>query len=68
MNTDHIERIHEYCDDIVCLYTDNDPYVPYEKEKEFADLVSDRRELIKGGGHLNAETGYVKFDELLKYL
>lgn len=68
MYTDHIERIHEYCDDIVCLYTDNDPYVPYEKEKEFADLVSDRRELIKGGGHLNAETGYVKFNELLKYL
>ena len=68
MYTENIERIHEFCDDIICLYSDNDPYVPYEKEKEFADLVSDRREVIKGGGHLNAETGYTKFTELLKYL
>ena len=68
MYTEDLSRIHEFCDDIVCLYSDNDPYVPYEKEKEFADIVSDRREVIKGGGHLNAETGYTKFNELLKYL
>lgn len=68
MYTENIERVHEFCDDIVCLYSDNDPYVPYEKEKEFADRVSDRREIIKGGGHLNAETGYTRFNELLKYL
>lgn len=68
MYTENLSRIHEFCDDIVCLYSDNDPYVPYEKEKEFADIVSDRREVIKGGGHLNAETGYTKFNELLKYL
>ena len=68
MYTDDIAKIHEYCDDIVCFYSDNDPYVPYEKEKEFADIVSDRREVIIGGGHLNAETGYTKFNDLLKYL
>ena len=68
MYTENLSMIHEYCDDIVCFYSDNDPYVPYEKEKEFADIVSDRREVIIGGGHLNAETGYTKFEDILKYL
>ena len=27
------------CDDIICLYSDNDPYVTYEKEKEFVDTI-----------------------------
>ena len=43
-------------------------YILKTHEKEFADIVSDRREVIKGGGHQNAETGYTKFNELLKYL
>lgn len=60
--------IKNYCDDIVCFYSDNDPYVKYEAEKEFADTITNKQIIIKDGGHLNSESGYTEFEELLKYL
>lgn len=55
-----------YCSDIVCYYSDNDPYVKFEVEKEFADSLSNKQYIIKNGGHINSETGYTKFEEILK--
>lgn len=63
-----IERIHDYCDNIICFYSDNDPYVKYEVEKDFASKIADKEIIIPGGGHLNSESGYEKFKELLEYL
>lgn len=57
-----------YCNDIVCFFTDNDPYVKQEAEKEFADTITDKQIMISGGGHLNAEFGYEELKELLNYL
>lgn len=68
MYFEDIERIHDYCDNIICLYSDNDPYVKYEAEKDFASRVADKEIIIPGGGHLNFESGYEKFEELLKYI
>lgn len=68
MYFDKLSDIKKYCDNIICLYTDNDPYVKYEKEKEFADAITKNQILINGGGHLNAESGYNEFPDLLKYL
>lgn len=67
MYFDNIERIHNYCDNIICLYTKNDPYVKYDVAKDFADKVGDKQILIENGGHLNSEAGYTEFEELLKY-
>ena len=63
-----LEDIKNYCDDIVCYYSDNDPYVKYEVEKEFADTVATKQVIISDGGHLNSESGYSEFQELLQYL
>lgn len=68
MYLDNLEEIKKYCDDIICLYSDNDPYVKYEAEKEFADTITNNQILISGGGHLNSESGYTEFKELLEYL
>lgn len=68
MYSDNLEDIKNYCNDIVCYYTENDPYVKYEVEKEFANKIATEIVVIKDGGHLNAESGYTEFDELLKYL
>lgn len=68
MYLEDIERIHDYCDNIICFYSDNDPYVKYEVEKDFASKVADKEIIIPGGGHLNSESGYEKFEELLEYL
>lgn len=68
MYFDNLADVKNYCDDIVCFYSDNDPYVKYEAEKEFADTMTENQILISGGGHLNAESGYEEFQELLNYL
>ena len=68
MYIDNLTEIKKYCNDIICYYSDNDPYVKYEVEKEFADTISDKQFVIKDGGHLNSESGYTEFVELLKYL
>lgn len=68
MYTNNIAEIHNYCSEIICFYSDNDPYVKYEVERDFADTVADIQELIHNGGHLNAESGYTEFNQILEYL
>ena len=66
MFIDNFDDVKKYCKDIVCYYSDNDPYVKYDVEKAFADKLTDKQYVIKNGGHINAETGYTKFEEILK--
>ena len=68
MYTDNLKEVKNYCDDIISYYSDNDPYVPFEKQKDFADEISNKQIIIKNGGHLNAEFNYLKFEELKKYI
>lgn len=68
MYLDNLSDVKNYCDDIICYYSQNDPYVKYENEKEFADTITNNQIVIKDGGHLNSESGYTEFNELLKYL
>lgn len=68
MFVDNYEEIKNYCKDIVCFYSDNDPYVKIEVEKEFADIVSNKQHIIKNGGHINAESGYTEFADILQVL
>lgn len=68
MFIDEYKDVKNYCDDVVCFYSDNDPYVKFEIEKEFADGVSNEQYVIKNGGHINAESGYTKFEEILKVI
>ena len=68
MYFDNLEDIKNYCDNIICFYSDNDPYVPLNVEKVFADTISNEQYIIANGGHINAESGYTEFQELLKHL
>ena len=68
MFTDNIEQVKDYADEIVCLYSDNDPYVSYGAEKDFADKVATKQIEIKGGGHLNKYFGYDTFPELKDFI
>ncbi len=60
--------VKNYCEKIICYYTENDPYVNLEAEKEFAETIATDIVVIKDGGHLNAESGYHEFQELLQYI
>lgn len=63
-----IEKIKDLCDDITCIYSNNDPYVTFDAEKEFADKVSHKQIMIENGGHLNAESGYSEFPLLKEFI
>ena len=47
MYFDNLTDVKNYCDDIVCFYSDNDPYVKYEAEKEFANAITEIRLLFQ---------------------
>lgn len=66
MFIDNLEDIKNYCDNIVCFYSDNDPYVEFSVEKDFSDKISNNSYIIKNGGHINSESGYTSFEEILK--
>ena len=67
MYFDNLEDIKKYCNEIICYYSDNDPYVAYEAEKKFADKIATKQYCIHNGGHLNSESNYDEFKELLNY-
>ena len=68
MYLDNLEDVKQYANEIICFYSDNDPYVKYEAEKEFADKVATEKILMKGAGHINSEAGYDTFEEIVAYL
>ena len=49
-------------------HSDNDPYICMENGEEIAKQLGVKLNFIPNAGHLNAESGYTKFGELLKEL
>lgn len=68
MYFDSLADVKQYCEDITCFYSDNDPYVKYATEKAFADTITKNQIMISNGGHLNSESGYTEFQDLLKFI
>ncbi len=61
-------NVKNLCSKIICIYSDNDPYVPKEKAELFANNLNAAEILINNAGHFNEKTGYKEFKELLKYI
>lgn len=59
------ERIRQRAGRIEVYMGDLDQYVPHEQQLSIAAHLDVRPLLLPGGGHLNAETGYTTFPELL---
>ena len=47
-----------------CWAGDDDPYVPLIRSREMADRLGVKLDVVPGGGHLNAETGFNTFPQL----
>ena len=47
-----------------CWAGDDDPYVPLARSQDVADRLGVELEVVHGGGHLNAETGFTAFPQL----
>lgn len=46
--------------------SDNDPYVPLEKGGELARNLGVKLKILKNAGHINSESGFYQFPQLLK--
>lgn len=68
MYFENLEDIKQYSNEIICFYSDNDPYVKYEVEKDFADKIATEQVLIPNAGHINSESGYDTFEDIVSYL
>lgn len=68
MYFDNLSDVKNYSKEIICFYSDNDPYVKYNAEKEFADTVATEQIIMPDAGHINAESGYDTFEDIVHYL
>ncbi len=68
MYFDNLEDVKNYAQEIICIYSNNDPYVSYDVEKEFADTIATEQICIPNAGHINSESGYDTFEDILAYL
>jgi len=58
-------HIRERAGRVIMFHGDNDPYVPLKLGRELAYQLAAQLEIIPGGGHLNAESGFTAFPEML---
>lgn len=68
MEDEHLTKIYKLCNDIVCFYSDNDPYIPKEKAELFATTVRGKCVLVNNAGHFNEKYGYKEFKEIIEYI
>ena len=68
MYFDKLEDVKQYANEIICFYSDNDPYVKCEVVKEVANTIATEQVLIPNAGHINSESGYDTFEEIVNYI
>jgi len=64
--TNNISKIKNYCKEIVCAYSENDPYITIEVLEQFAQEISTKTIVIPEGGHFNTDSDYNEFNEILE--
>jgi len=60
------ETIKNHSESFSVLHGDDDPYVAMEKPEELGRLLGVEPIIIPQGGHLNKDTGFTKFPQLLE--
>ena len=65
---ENLEEVKDFSKEIICFYSDNDPYVKFEAEKDFADRIATEQVLLHNAGHINAESGFDTFENIVSYL
>lgn len=68
MYFENLQDVKKYADEVICFYSNNDPYVKYEVEKQFADTIATNQVFIPNAGHINAESGFDTFEDIVNYL
>lgn len=48
----------------ISFISENDPYIPIDVLKHFADIIQSQKIIVPTGGHFNSSAGYNSFDDL----
>ncbi len=59
------DRIKKHCSNFYIYSSDSDPYVPLDKGEFLAMKLNAKYKIIRNGGHINAASGFTKFEPLL---
>ena len=65
IRTDKLQKIERFVKFYHCMCSSNDPFVSDEIFDNFCESVGAKKHEIEGAGHFDAESGYVKFPELI---
>ena len=68
IDSKELKTVEKYCYERICIYSDNDPYVPINEAENFANMINAKKLLIEQAGHFNEKSGYTEFKELLNYI
>ncbi|MDR0448962.1 MAG: alpha/beta hydrolase [Rickettsiales bacterium] len=60
------EKIRRNAGQVAIFHGDNDPYVPLAAAQKVADGLGAPLTIVPNGGHLNSESGYTQFTEILE--
>ena len=62
------QKVRSFTDNITCIFSDDDYFVPIEQEKVFKEVLGARTVVVEGKGHISADDGVNELDEICKEL
>ena len=65
MYTDEIKKFINLCDERICIYSKDDPYIKIEALQDFSNSIKAKTIVYDHAGHFNEKSGYLKFEDLL---
>lgn len=68
MFTNKTSKFIDLCKKRICLYSKNDPYITEQALEDFANSLKADKVVYEDGGHFNKNSGYLKFEDILKYI
>ena len=62
------DKINRHCEDFVCIFSDDDIYVPLSNVDKFYNKLGNKTLILKGKGHFTKEEGVNEIPEILEFL
>ena len=68
MYMETIDDFKNFANEIICIYSKNDPFVKLSFLENFAKDLKAKKVVYKSAGHFNTASGYTTFEDILKFL
>ena len=68
LDWDSLKNFPLFCDDRICFYSDNDPFISCLELRKFCESISAVDVFVPQAGHFNEKSGYLEFRDILSYI